>query len=240
MHYGPGGNASLERLRLEPLKSRIDFWDQPILEGASATFENLLAECAKRYDSGSYSGVIGHSFGCDLAQHLVGRTKRPIEELILLSPIRDLTLGFANFAERIGKTQAADALKAAIAKRPGFASSPEELEKFWLVIQSIMSDPFFYKAYWGTEEKLKEHEQIITQLAPLNIAMWQAGLNDFLLNRKPAPSVAAIRKKSVFLGERDPYYTKVADEERFWKALGYVTSVMQAVGHYTHIEGRAL
>ena len=72
LHFGPGGNAGLERKWLSSNIASVDFWDQP---KNVSSFEELVQRCASHYKSGQYDGIIAHSFGCDLALKVKGFVK---------------------------------------------------------------------------------------------------------------------------------------------------------------------
>lgn len=193
----------------------------------------------QRYDAGNYQGVIAHSFGCDLALNMTGHTKRPIQEMILLSPIRDLALGFANLGNILGKKTEAAALMQEIEKRNGLSSSAQEIDKFWVMIQAMITDPAFYRAYWADEDHYKLHMEMMPKLPPLDLSMWQTGITDFLRNKTASPPATALKKK-VFLGDKDPYYLDVGAEKLAWEKLGFSVGIEKNCGHYPHIEGHAL
>lgn len=221
-------------MTLSHLNEVIDFWDQPKLLGAACTYEALVAACAERFDAQAYTGVIGHSFACEIAQSLVGQTRRPIQHLILTAPIRDLPLGFANLADKLGASDSTGRLRELVANRPSQASTPEEVSIFWKVIQDILSQPRFYRKFWAQDEKVKEYETLLSTLPQLDGPMWQAGLTDFLMHRQTPQPASCLR--TVMLGEKDCYHSNFNEEKKVWGDRGYTVHTYRNSGHFPHIE----
>lgn len=239
MHLGPGGNSAHERAALGSLSNRIDFWDQPKLRGDACTFRNLVSACAEKFDSKEYAGIITHSFSGEIAQNMIGRTQRPIDELILVAPIRDLSVGFANLAESLGVGAAeVQTLRGLIQSRKSLASSPAEVGAFWQVVQKILSEPRYYRAFWAREEKLLEFEALAPKLPALDGEMWQTALSDFLTNRQAPQAPNCLR--TVILGENDNYYSSFLKEKTHWESLGWRVQTCAQAGHFPHLEADAL
>jgi alpha-beta hydrolase superfamily lysophospholipase len=143
LHYGPGGNADLERFWLKDIEGVVDFWNQPQLSGAECTFDHLLACVVEKYDSGNYGGIVAHSFGCDLALNALNRVQNPVNQLILISPIRDLPKSFLAFGEKLMGAAKCSELRRLIESREANrgAISPEEIAAFWMVVGGIVAEP---------------------------------------------------------------------------------------------------
>jgi esterase/lipase len=108
LHYGPGGNAEIERRLLAEANPEVDFWDQPQLDKRQCTYENLLLGTKKRLRSMSNQGatrikIWGHSFGCNLALDLAQTESDYIESIRLTSPIALIDKGFYNLARALSK-----------------------------------------------------------------------------------------------------------------------------------------
>ncbi len=106
LHYGPGGNCDAERSYFGDLscKDNFYFWDQP----ATKTFDELLNATAAEFErytrNNQCLGIVGHSFGCDLAVALakyLSVKKAPAPELILIAPIPNLISAFKNLGQRV-------------------------------------------------------------------------------------------------------------------------------------------
>lgn len=227
-------------LWLKDIEGSIDFWNQPQFSGAECTFDYLVECVVEKYDSGNYDGIVAHSFGCDLALNALSRVRNPVNELILISPIRDLSESFLAFGEMLIGAAKCSELRRMIEIREANRSaiSPEEVAAFWGVVGGIVADPQFYTRYWGTSQKLLEFESVSSKLTPLNFNMWQSILNDFFNHASSGLSVNC--KKTVILGNKDPYYLKVEDESAYWQKQGFISRVMDNCGHHPHLESSAL
>tara|TARA_B110001454_G_scaffold171291_1_gene162037 strand:- start:68375 stop:69160 length:786 start_codon:yes stop_codon:yes gene_type:complete len=240
LHYGPGGNAALERIWLKNWSSKIDFWDQPTNLGS---FSDLASHCADQFKSGNYDGIIAHSFGCEIAvkvNELVGENIKSY----FISPLRDIPSAFINLANFLAKSALSIERKtqlievsAQMEKTPNWMPkknlSSEGMANFIKLISTISADPKYYRCFWSKSECLARYESILTQLPPLDLTCWQNVMMDFLGNHQ-----ISIQKNNlhVFVGSDDPYLGLTRDEQLYWENLEAKFSLCEKVGHYPHLE----
>lgn len=240
LHYGPGGNCALERLWLQGYGPTVDFWDQPT---NVSSFEELVRHCVERFKSGNYKGVIGHSFGCELAVQVSQQTTRPIE-LYLISPLRDIPTAFINLAHNLSQASvstdrklqlrlAAQAMKTLPNWHPGENLSSDELDRFAELTATIAVDPGYCKAFWAQQEKLNAFKAEWPNLPQFSQACWKSVMVDFLMKHQSSRSKV---KAKVFVGVNDPYIGLIQDEKKFWQTVGSKFISVEKSGHSPHLE----
>lgn len=240
LHFGPGGNAGLERLWLQNYSSLVDFWDQPT---NVSTFDELSRQCVDRYNSGNYKGIIAHSFGCDLAFKISQKLNIPIE-MHFISPLRDIPTAFINLAHnlaaeaesgdrKIQLTEAAQKMKATPNWEPGKNLSPADLNQFVQLVMAAGADPNYYRAFWFQPEKLKAFEHALPKIPQLDQTCWQNVMIDFLVNHQAKEKAV---KAQVYVGVEDPYFGLLRDEKSYWEKSGANFVSLEKTGHYPHLE----
>src|SRR4051812_40115075 len=98
LHYGPGGNAELERHWYGSEFNNVLFWDQP----TTRVFSDLIQACENKlnevFELNNKPVVLwAHSFGCDLALQLLKHHGPKIKRCDLISPVADVPEGFFRF-----------------------------------------------------------------------------------------------------------------------------------------------
>lgn len=231
LHFGPGGNADLERKWLSGYKSKVDFWDQP---KNVSSFKELVHLCAERYKVGGYHGIIGHSFGCDLALKIAELLSDPQPKLILISPLRDVPKAFVSLAQHLADDAVSQERKHQLRLAfEGAQSGVSALDAFTQLAKVIGADPLYYRRFWAQAQMLKAFEEVAAELTPLDMKCWQAVLADVILNYQMALNG---KKAQVYIGSKDPYYGLIRDEDAYWKNSGADVSLIENAGHYPHLE----
>ncbi|OYZ17595.1 MAG: hypothetical protein B7Y39_14970 [Bdellovibrio sp. 28-41-41] len=233
LHFGPGGNAALERKWLTSYKSAVDFWDQP---KDVSSFEELVQQCVNQYNVGQYNGIIAHSFGCDLALKVKDLVNIRDSNLILISPLRDLPKAFINFAQHLASEAAIPERKQDLtAAAKGMEMASNKIEAFARLVTAVSSDPLYYRRLWAQASKLKEFEAVASQFPPVDMNCWRTVLVDYILNHQVSLKG---RKAKVYIGSEDPYYGLIRDEESYWSEQGGNVYLIEDVGHYPHLEAK--
>ena len=94
LHYGPGGNACLEREFYKNVNSKIIFWDQEHTATDGNRFNDLVQQCIEKKVSTQSEILIAHSFGCDLLSEMINRSAISNETIVLINPLRNIQNGF--------------------------------------------------------------------------------------------------------------------------------------------------
>lgn len=231
LHFGPGGNADLERKWLSGYNSKVDFWDQP---KDVSSFSELVHRCAERYRVGGYHGIIAHSFGCDLALKIADLLSGSQPKLILISPLRDVPKAFVSLAQHLAdETVSQERTHQLRLALESVQSGGSRLDAFTQLAKVIGADPLYYRHFWAQPQKLKAFETVAVELTPLDVKCWQTILVDLILNYQMALNG---KKAQVYMGAKDPYYGLIRDEETYWKSSGADVSLIENAGHYPHLE----
>lgn len=245
LHLGPGGNSGLERLWLQDYRSRVDFWDQPT---NISSFDELVQHCNDRFKSETYKGIIGHSFGCELALEISRRSSSPIE-LYFISPLHNIPIAFINLARSLTKdialsvdrkrqlNEAAQKMKSSIDQQLGQNLSPVEIEHFMRLVMTIGADPKYSKAFWNQSEKFSAFEKELPKLSLLDQTCWKNVMTDFLMNYQSSTHQQVNAK--IFIGTQDPYIGSIHEEKKYWENLGSQFFSIEKSGHYPHLESNA-
>lgn len=239
LHYGPGGNAGLERLWLNDW-SEVEFWDRPGLPEEQLSLENVARSVFDKWNSGQYEGVIAHSFGFNL--YLLMQSKFPIKprKLIVLAPVLDVSMGFASFARKMEMDKPAQVLEKSMkGRRYGAPLDTEEQMMFWGLIQTILGDPNYFKLYWAQDSNLQKFLDLAAQIKPLHFPSWQKLINeslsvDWLSILTNSQWKASINQ--LILGAKDPYFLTASEQKNFWEQWGFEVEVITEVAHYPHLE----
>lgn len=105
LHYGPGGNSSLEKLWFRDNLISAHLWDYEFEKiAAPSTLNNyqyLLNLVDLKIKESNPSLIISHSFGCDLALDGIKSIHQNIEKICLFSPVRNIPQAFINFSEHL-------------------------------------------------------------------------------------------------------------------------------------------
>jgi pimeloyl-ACP methyl ester carboxylesterase len=249
-HYGPGGNASLERIWLKDLMSKVDFWDLPHSSLESVSFESMIKVALDKFRTGSYRGIIGHSFGCDIALKVAELAGKQIEDLVLISPIRNIPAGFVALAQKLSSTEldksrqnllqtVSSELVSVLNKSSSTTLlSSETLPIFFKLVQAIATDPSYYKVYWKQLDKLSFYEKHFSETIPMDFTVWQTLLSKYFL--ESSPKFEYPFPGTVIFGENDPYYIQFLEEKKHWEKLHFKVLSTPDAGHYPHLESELL
>lgn len=240
LHYGPGGNSSLERLWLKHLNPMIDFWDQPLIGASAHSFTALAHQCAQKFDSSSYKGIIAHSFGCELALRATELIQKPLEKLYLLSPLRDIPGAFINAAHKLAQITDNKSRRELLETTSAESKlSPRDIPKFMQLVQVLAADLTYYRIFWAQPTKLQAYLNDIKQIIPMDFAIWRDVVVDYILNHNEL-SFKTDTAATVIAGDLDPYFKNLTCEKKYWEKLGFKFIEVKNAGHYPHLEATVL
>lgn len=245
LHYGPGGNAQVERHFLGPLHPSTEFWDQPIFHESEKGFEKLLKSVEEKVvqlflQHKAPIKLWGHSFGCDLALLLLAKHPDKVSSVLLDSPVFDLPKGFLRFGYRILKNKTdSTPLRTQLTSLMASFEKRNDLEILWKIVETLVQFPEFNQMYWGNLRMREEYQRVAEQKKAFDFLMWRNVLNDFLSNENTKEVTQRVSSEKIIIriGENDPYFDLDADLDNLRKRfpLSQITTFKNA-GHFTHLE----
>jgi pimeloyl-ACP methyl ester carboxylesterase len=239
LHYGPGGNAFVERQKLQGDFPEAQFLDQPHVKGSAHPFKTLVRACADHLLHYPRSPVVAHSFGCDLLMAAMGSQPLQNSPLVLVSPLKSIPQGMFNVAIDLEKRAPQPGLEKAIA-----AAEPAlpdlDAEKFWGLVSQVAVHPDYGKTFWQSAGQMAEYYNTAASGPPFDATEWQAVIQDYLFANTPA-NFGLLKSKEawVIFGDCDPYI-ELEKELPYWRSLvgSERVIVIKSSGHYPHLETR--
>lgn len=233
LHYGPGGNSDAEKLFLAKDYPKIYFWDQP----PTATFNQLVESACDHFNSiqklSKIRYLVGHSFGCDLAQTLAHKLDLEIN-MLLAAPVCNLPNAFCNLAQRVLEQSDLDPTLSAViqSKKLRVENSPRETSIIWDLVFTIYQYPQISRLFWHNEDMYNRYVSLAPSFKPLDLESWQRTLDDYIM-RTPEPHPQFSSKTQVLIGQHDPYYAQLPPHPD-WN--GGKVKISSLSGHYPHLE----
>ena len=248
LHYGPGGNCDAERSYFGdlPFKDHFYFWDQP----ATKTFDELLDATAEEFErytrNNQCLGIVGHSFGCDLAAALMkylSIKKIAPADLIFIAPIPNLISAFKNLGQRVARQNDlhADVRAALQEKLLKLSKATNNVQALWDFVFTIYGYPNVGRLFWSNAKAFENFVGRSSAFRAVDLATWQSVLTDYIQNHKAALSKESLAsfasKTKVYVGEEDPYLD-AATGATFWNKILVAQNVMNVslAGHHPHLE----
>ncbi len=241
LHYGPGGNCDAERSYWGSDKG-IYFWDQP----AATTFEHLVQSCVSKFETyaqqNQCQGIIGHSFGCDLAVEMAKRLKHLPAKVILIAPIPNLYIAFENLAKRVLKSGDVDAtIRIAIESKLGLLKSGD-ISSLWDLVFSTYQYPNIGRIFWANDSAFAEYANRSKTFKAMDLGVWQNILTDYVKNYSPVllkenPEPQRDRTWA-YMGRHDPYTDGNSSESDQWLKIARPERILvdEDSGHWPHLE----
>ena len=198
LHYGPGGNASIERVLLKSLCNIVDFWDQPT---DCSSYQHLCNVVNKKWESSSAESIVAHSFGCTLIHSIMRITNKVPKSIVLLSPVRDYPKAYLNFANLLNKKENTEVLLSGI-----LPAAEEDLSKqdsniaeiCWRAIQSIVSIDNWFQYNWAKETSYLKVLSIADDTVPLDFINFKNIFLDYVIQEDQLyPMDSSIKKVGV-------------------------------------------
>lgn len=233
LHWGPGAHAEVEKNLLPHLFPESDwsayhFWNQPKASSFSELVGAAVNEASRLANKGKIR-IVAHSSGGVVATEILKKIPNQIENLTLIGTNVYPEVAFVNLARRLG------------IRNEAYRAAEKQLtsETFWPLIGEIMQVPNFGEAYWSknSASQKSRHTEESAKHAPLDLAVFQAILNDWLKNPRKNEQIAYSGDVSLMLGEDDPLVV-IPDEITAWKATfpALRVKILPHCGHFIHFE----
>ncbi len=245
LHYGPGGNCDAERAYFKNASVRLHFWDQPAARTFDELNEAVTSEFARFVATHKCLGIVGHSFGCDLAMNLANQQAKiglrvPV---ILVAPIPNLISAFENLARCSAKQKdmKADLRQTIIEKLRALSTSRGERQVLWDLVFTIYGYPNVGRLFWYSDQAFLTFAQNARAYRAVDLTTWQNVLSDYISNHEPALSRTKLAltgdMTKVCLGSADPYLDDAMGAS-FWSQLIKKDNVLNFTdaAHYAHLE----
>lgn len=236
LHWGPGGNAQIERLWFKD-QLPVYWWDQPHVSG-EGSFEKIVESTKSQVEvifetEKKPVRLLAHSFGGRIAQELCEIIPDKISQITLISCGHDPWMSFFHLAHALSK------------KNENLPSLAEKMEKtrsfedFWELIGMITHISDFQNCYWTNKEAQKKYASFAANLQLIDFPTFEWVMRGFE-NKRPALKPSNRTKHipvKCFLGEGDPLQDTNA-ESKAWQTIfpQCEVSIMKNSGHFIHFE----
>jgi len=244
IHFGPGGNAQVERAWLGAQNSHIEFWDYTPPQNANHSFSELVDTYIQKIESSHQPlALVGHSFGANVAIAIHQQIPERIISLTLLSPLPKAAPAFLNLGRRIAVLQN-PSLQNRVSSFESFlkkqSPASDVLNEMWSLVFEIAQAPNFYSSYWASSSLFEKYAALCSKCKPLDFAVWQKTLSDFVINHEKDQQIKTQVPVRIFLGDKDPYY--LWEEKLYWVHMvgEKNVTILQNCGHHPHLEANCL
>lgn len=237
LHYGPGGNAHVERKLLGDSLPECVFWDQPKTQGVENQYLNLVDLTSEKikevYD---ISTIIGHSFGCDLTKSILYKNEPVnLKRLILISPLRDIPMAFFNLGKHLNGLANSDAL---LAELKNFSDHSKNISmRFWGIVSHIATHAKYAESFWYDRASMLKYADLCVDAPVFDLTEWQSVINSYVFgNQFESFDIFKKYKTTVVFGKQDPYLTD--DDIVYWTDLVGLQNVvvLDECGHFPQVE----
>jgi predicted alpha/beta hydrolase family esterase len=239
LHYGPGGNSSLERELYKNDNSKIIFWDQEHNATDGNRFNDLVQQCLEKKISTQADILIAHSFGCDLVSDLFNQSLLSSETIVLISPLKNVQKGFFQLAANLSKAQPSVKLDRFLTEQLQSKDYLTEQTAFWNICALVSEHPLYNRIFWSSDSFYQTASEILTKSKPFDADFWQKTVYEYLFHFKKSLNFPSHSNIFVIFGEDDPYLDQ--DSIHHWTtSLGSDrVFFIKNSGHFPHIEQKS-
>lgn len=239
LHYGPGGNAHVEKHVLTKDMAQTIFWDQPRVKNYKNPFNKLALFSADFIQETKSKTIIAHSFGCDILSSLLNYPQINIDKAILISPLKSIPIGIFTLGEVLFRKKPNSELRLALDMANAKISDVDQTA-FWGMVTQVASHLDYSASFWHSHEAQKNYETIAGSGPTFDAMEWQTLIQDYLFNNKTSSFDRFNDKKTLAIfGENDPYFIAERDLPYWQNLLGKEqVAVIKHSGHFPHLENR--
>lgn len=228
IHFGPGGHCELEKQWLAP--NLTQWLDLSSSNDSFATFADFTHFYQKHMSQQTATPwtVYAHSFGADVAFHLMQSFPNLIGELHLISPLWDLKRAIIQLSKRL---------------QHGFNKTPDNTvrpyaytdEEFWQHVQMSSQHPDYFMSLWKSPQAWNTFQSLANKLPPIRTDLWAKFIMANYQQPIPWSTLENREKVKVYLGDHDPYLTPL-DWQLWINLLSPSQVITVASGHFPHLE----
>lgn len=167
LHMGPGFHSQVEKLKFAKFYPDVMFWDQPKSKDFSSlcsAAEEIVEKLSEQ--DGQPISLRAHSFGAQIALHLLQSIPEKIASLVVLNSAYDPFECFLNLWE------GSSIEKNEVRKLP-------TSEKMSFIFE-VASRPDFASRYWHSNAKMQEYIQLADRFPKIDLAEFTKIFSSFL------------------------------------------------------------
>ncbi len=241
LHYGPGGNAAIEREYFKEIKSKIDFWDQPLSKNNSNVLDALVESVVIKINSENYEYFIGHSFGCDLLTLAFSKMKKALPaKTVLISPLMSIQKSVINLSTQLNQLNKSEEINFILDKLTKDSFEQIETEHFWKLCHLNSTHTHYHEIFWHSKIHFSRIINIHKSARAFDAKFWQQTMYEYLIANKNSLVINKKFQGSIVLGKNDPYYN--TEDFNLWE-ISLVQDqlfVIDKSGHFPHIEQKSV
>lgn len=227
LHMGPGFHSQIEANLFGQAAPSTEFWTQPL----SSSFSDLVVAAETVFQSLNCTSIeiLAHSFGAQLALHLVNRFPNQIGKVTLLNSGIDPFECFLNLGQKL------NLISDDQAKDYRLSEAERKLE----LIFKVATAPDFAKSYWYSTEKMKALDVHFSAVPALDVNIFAAIFTDFLKQQELFHKSLRVWNGpvSILSSDDDVLLDFNKDIKPWTKFFPHAQfKRFQEVGHYAHLE----